>query len=55
MDMFGPSGPSMARFNKMGITGEEVKRVREDGRSHAEIAKSYGIPEELVKNLKAKG
>ncbi len=53
MDMFGPRGPSMAQFNK-NITGEDVKKIREDGRPHAEIAKSYDVPEELVKNLKEK-
>ena len=55
MDMFGPRGPSMAMFNKTSITGEDVKKVREDKRPYGEIAKTYGIPEELVKNLKAKG
>ena len=53
--MFGPRGPSMAMFNKTSITGEHVKKVREDKRPYGEIAKTYGIPEELVKNLKAKG
>ena len=52
--MFGPHGPSMAIFNK-NITGEDVKNIREDKRHHAEIAKIYGIPEELVKNLKLRG
>ncbi len=55
MDIFGPHGPSMAIFNKTSITGEDVKKVREDKSSYGEIAKTYGIPEELVKNLKAKG
>lgn len=52
VDIFGPHGPSMTRLNKTNITGEEVKKVHEDKRPHAEIAKSYGIPEDLVKNLK---
>ena len=53
-DMFGPYGPSMAIFNK-NITGEDVRKICEDRRSHAKIAKSYGVSEELVKNLKLRG
>ena len=54
LDLFGPRGPSMAVFNN-NITGEDVRSIREDARPYAEIAKSYGVPEELVKNLKMKG
>lgn len=57
-DLFSDRGPSICMFTTNNLTGEHIKKIREDKRTTAEIAKAYEkynlVSEKLIKDIRTK-